>query len=110
MKVVNVLGTQYTIEELSVAECPLLETCDGFCDWTTKKIVVEREAEGTLGDMECYIKKVLKHEIVHAFLFESGLSECSNGSDSWARNEEMVDWFARQGEKIHDAWREAGAL
>ncbi len=110
MKTVNILGTPYTVRELSVKECPTLEDCDGYCDWTTKEIVVERETEGSLGDMEAYIKKVLRHEIVHAFLFESGLAECSGDVGSWASNETMVDWFARQGEKIYNAWREAGAL
>ena len=110
MRTVNILGTPYTIRELSVDECPTLATCDGYCDWTTKEIVVERESEGTLGDMECYIKKVKRHEIVHAFLFESGMAECSGETEAWARNETMVDWFARQGQKIYDAWREAGAL
>lgn len=110
MRKVNILGTPYTIRELSVTECPTLETCDGYCDWTTKEIVVERELEGSLSDMECYIKKVLRHEIIHAFLFESGLHECSGGTEAWAKNETMVDWFARQGIKIHTAWEEAGAL
>ena len=63
MRKVNILGTPYTIREVSVTECPTLETCDGYCDWTTKEIVVERESKGSLSDMECYIKKVLRHEM-----------------------------------------------
>ena len=110
MKEVNILGTRYTIKELSVDDDPTLEKCDGYCDWTTKEIVVEVESKGSLGDMGCYIKKVLRHEIVHAFLFESGLAECSGGTDAWAFSEAMVDWFARQGEKIYKAWKEAEAL
>ena len=51
-----------------------------------------------------------RHEIVHAFLLESGLAECSGDTDCWAQNEAMVDWFARQGQKIYAAWLEAGAL
>jgi hypothetical protein len=34
----------------------------------------------------------------------------SNGSDSWATNEEMVDWIAIQGPKIYSAWKDASAL
>ncbi len=56
------------------------------------------------------MKATLRHEIVHAFLGESGLSANSNESDAWARNEEMVDWFALQGPKIYKAWQEAGAV
>lgn len=109
-RTVDILGVKYTIKERSLKENPMLENCDGYCDWTSKEIVVEREMEGTLYDMEVYIRKVLRHEIVHAFLFESGLAEASSAADAWAKNEEMVDWLARQGEKICKAWEDAGAL
>ena len=107
---VHILGVEYSVKEQSEGENELLKDCDGYCDWTTKEIVVEREITGTLGNMEKYIHKVLRHEIVHAFLFESGLAECSGDADAWARSETMVDWVARQGEKIYNAWREAGAI
>lgn len=107
---VHILGSVWAIREQSDSENSLLQNCDGYCDWTTKEIVVEREATGTLGDMETYIRKVLRHEIVHAFLLESGLHESSSTADAWAANEEMVDWIARQGPKIYEAWKEAGAL
>ena len=109
-RIVHILGTVYTIREQSELENKLLGGCDGYCDWTTKEIVVEREIQGTLKDMEVYIRKVLRHEIVHAFLMESGLAECSGATDCWALQETMVDWFARQGPKIYEAWAEAGAL
>ena len=107
---VNILVTLYTIKERSASEYKLLENYDGYCDWTTKQIVIEREMNGTLGDMEAYIRKVKRHEIVHAFLLESGLDESSGDTSAWARNEEMVDWIARQGQRIYAAWTEAGAL
>ena len=54
-KTVNILGTTYTIKEQSEKDNKLLEGCDGYCDYTTKEIVVEREIQGTLQDMEVYI-------------------------------------------------------
>ena len=105
-----VLGVEYIVKEQSQNENPILADCDGYSDWTTKEIVVAREAEGTLGDMESYIKKVLRHEIVHAFLVESGLHECSGKVDAWATNETMVDWIARQGQKLYLAWKDVGCL
>lgn len=42
----------------------------------------------------------MRHEIVHAYLFESGLTECSGAVNSWAINEEMVDWIASQFPKM----------
>lgn len=107
---VQILGTVYSIAEVSEKDDSNLENCDGYCDWTTKEIVIRRERDGMLGDMEAYIRKVKRHEIVHAFLCESGLAECSGEAESWAMNEAMVDWIARMGEKIYAAWKEAGAI
>ena len=109
-KLVHILGERWTIKERSESEDERLKDCDGYCDWTTREIVVEREVCGNLGDMEKYIRKVTRHEIVHAFLLESGLHECAGEACSWAANEEMMDWIARQGQKIYAAWKEAGAL
>lgn len=60
---------------------------------------------------EAYRKKTLRHEIMHAFLNESGLSDDSNRFDgAWAKNEEMVDWFAIQSPKIFKVFVELGIL
>lgn len=110
---VNILGVKYTIEEHTAEDDKYLADCDGYTDWTVKKIVVQREYEdeaGNLGDMDAYVRTVLRHEIVHAFLCESGLNACSGAVDSWATNEAMVDWIARQGPKIYEAWKDADAL
>ena len=108
--IINILGVNWAIIECSEADDDRLCDCDGYCDWTTRKIVVEREIQGNLYNMEAYIKKVKRHEIVHAFLVECGLCECSGEVDAWAMNETMVDWFARMGERIYKAWLEADAV
>ena len=64
---INILGSEWTIIERSEAEHKRLDKCDGYCDWTTREIVVEREMQGNLGDIEAYIRQVKRHEIVHAF-------------------------------------------
>lgn len=107
---VDILGTHYAICFRTEDEDKTLRDCDGYTDWTKRRIVIEREVKGNLGDMDVYIRKVLRHEIVHAFLSECGLNECSGETDCWARNETMVDWFARMGERIYRAWEAAGAL
>lgn len=109
---VNILGTTYEIQRKTEQEEPRLKDADGFTDWTGHKIVVMgiESAEGNLEDMDRYFKKVIRHEIVHAFLIESGLHECSGPTEAWAANETMVDWFARQGPKIYKVWQEADAL
>ena len=56
-------------------------------------------------------KKKLRHEIVHAFLFESGLSSNTHGIyGAWAENEEMVDWIAIQSPKIFKVFQELEIL
>lgn len=110
-KTVNILGSDYSIK--FVPEEVLDERgINGYCDESTKSIVVGifKPEEGKLEDLDAYQKKVLRHEIVHAFLFESGIGECSGTVDSWATNEEMVDWIARQHNKLHKAYDLAGAL
>lgn len=110
---INILGTEYSIEFLSVEQEKRLEESDGFTDWTSKRIVLRDSKDiyyANLENMNEYVKKVLRHEIIHAFLTESGLNECSAESEAWARNEEAVDWFAKQGLKIYKAWQEAGAV
>jgi hypothetical protein len=41
-------------------------------------------------------------------LLESGLNASSNPADSWAMNEEMVDWFAIQIPKMIKTFHELG--
>lgn len=107
---IDIMGSAWTIVERSEREDPRLKDNDGYTDWTTKEIVIERETAGNLNDMEVYIKKVTRHEIVHAFLLECGLHECSGSAEAWAANETMVDWIARVGPRLYEAWREAGVL
>lgn len=106
----DILGSQWTLEYRKLKDDDRLEDCDGYADWTTRLIVVEQEIDGNLGDMRRYAAKVARHEIVHAFLVECGLSESSCTVNAWATNEEMVDWIARLGERIYKAWQEAGAV
>lgn len=106
---INVLGTEYTVTHNH--NDPRMEYRDGFCDETIKEIIVENY-EGCDGEpdaksqLDVQRKKNVRHELVHAFLFECGLAENS----PWAQNEEMVDWIAIQGPKIYKAWQEAGAV
>ena len=116
---VNILGTPYEIivKKYDEDECFKEKAIDGYCDGFSKEIVVcdMATSEGWKDEKKQTIdvlqKQILRHEIVHAFLNESGLQ--ANGSkteNSWAYNEEMVDWIAIQGIKIYKAWQEADAL
>lgn len=115
---VNILGTEYKVivkkydEDAEFAR----QSIDGYCNSYARQIVVcdmttHPNYDRELPDMIAAVQKeTLRHEIIHAFLSESGLGESSCKSDAWARNEKMVDWIAIQGPKIYAAWKEAGAL
>ena len=107
---VNILGTEYTIIIASRAEDKNLDNCDGYCDKTSRRIVVTaKEAVCDLDCFEEYQKKVMRHEIVHAFLFESGLHECFEHKAS-GHEETMVDWIAVQFPKMLKVFKDAGCL
>lgn len=108
---VDVLGTNYTLTVCGEEEEPRLQDLDGFCDDSTKEIFVESYADSkddprAKANLENQKRKVKRHEIIHAFLFESGIAENSE----WAQNEEMVDFFAIQFPKMLRAFREVDAL
>lgn len=109
-KTVNILGTEYTIEELSSSEDAVLKDCDGYCDRTTHRIVVTtREDDCDLGDFEQYRKTVLRHECIHAFHFESGIAE-NFENQHYGFSESLVDWFAIQSPKIFKVFQELDIL
>ena len=96
---VKILGTEYeVIKDAEEEDYPQLKKCDGFTDFSIKRIVVANfdKDESSVDDIDWYKKKVLRHELVHAFIHESGLAE----NCDWARNEELTDWIAIQFEKI----------
>ena len=107
---VKILGTKYTIEERNKNEDKALNDCDGYCDKTAKLIVItEKPADCDLLDFEKYRKKLMRHEIIHAFLFESGLHENfehnANGHD-----ETFIDWVAVQYPKMLKVFKKAGCI
>ena len=104
---VDVLGTKYTITESNKVKDDNLNNGDGYCDHSTKQIVIDtfQDCPGSLADLKKYRQQVIRHELVHAFLFESGL-----GADSWRINEEIVDWIAYQFPKLTEAFAKVDAL
>ena len=105
---VAVLGTTYTIEFKDKKDDPKLAQCAGYCDPSIRSIVVENAEDDVMNmkDMDKVNKRIVRHEMIHAFMFESGL-----GADSeWAHNEEMVDWIAQQFPKMLDAFKAANAM
>lgn len=112
---VSVLGTKYeiiSVEETNdnLEKYPLLKDSSGYTDITTKQIYIlkYKNTEDTFINLDVLYKKTLRHELVHAFLYESGLFNNSNGD--WAKNEEVVDWIAIQFEKMLGAFIETKCI
>ena len=107
---VNILGADYTIEELTEKQDPYLSDCAGYCDKTSRRIVIKaKDEKSELDDFETYRKTVLRHEIIHAFLYESGLHN-NFEHHRWGHDETMIDWVAVQFPKMIKAFEATGCL
>ena len=113
-KEIEVLGTLYKIIFINDNEEPRLKENWGFTDFHTKEIFIhddiEEETKDSCKNLIDFKNKVIRHEIIHAFLYESGLRENSDNSPAWAENEEMIDWFAIQIPKIVKIYEELHIL
>lgn len=101
---VNVLGIDYEVmTNVSEDDDPKIVDCDGYCDFTTKQIKIAEMIpdDRTYKDLKVYERRTIRHELIHAFLFESGLDH-----NTWGRNEEIVDWIAIQFPKMNKAFEE----
>jgi len=116
---INVLGTEYEIVYKGYSELRIFEDMgiEAYCDAISKKIIVGKIntfpdfRDETAGYCDKCEKEALRHEIVHAFLNESGLQTSTLvPKDGWARNEEMVDWIALQFPKMLEAMKAACCL
>ena len=118
LSTVSVLGTTYTIETRKVSEDKYMKEkhLSGYCCEESKRIVIADMSEKEYFELDeaeqkSYYKKTLRHELLHAFLNESGLSDdASVPAGAWAKHEEMVDWFAIQSPKIFETFKELNIL
>lgn len=116
---VNILGTEYIILKKTYEEEPYLKenSLSGYCSSLNKEIIildlnkVESWNKEKQSIRDVAMKETIRHEIIHAFLNESGLQDSSYKYDgAWANNEEMVDWIALQFPKMLKAFKEADCL
>lgn len=93
---INILGTEYDIRIIDKSEDTRLEESAGICDYTDKTIIIGKGYDTDLKKPLEALKKTIRHELVHAFLFESGLAS----QYYWAESEEVID-------KINQTYQEA---
>ena len=114
IKMVDILGSQWKIKY--VDDDPAFTMANGYANEAAREIVIENvkmKNDPLSYDMQSQYnnqKRVLRHELIHAYLFESGLGDSSNSCDAWAVNEEMVDWFARNIPKMIITFKELKCL
>ena len=116
---VNVLGTPYRIKKMAYDAEPAFKkrSIDGYCNGFEHIIVYcdldtdKRWEEETPETRRICEKETIRHELVHAFLNESGLKESTGVSNNgWATFEEMVDWIALQAPKMYALFKELDLL
>ena len=87
MKMINVLGEEYKVIYEEETYSNGNKVC-GYCDYEAKEIHIDRN--NNMRD------ETLKHEIIHAMLYESGIE-----FGYYFHNEECVNYFALQLDKIN---------
>lgn len=88
---ISILGTKYKI---IFEDFGNHSTRDAYCDPVNKEIHISNQYG------EEYTKHSIRHEITHAFFFESGLEKYFN-------DEDIVSYIALQFDKIQKAFAEA---
>lgn len=107
----NILGAEWTVEYRNADADPiLLDGNGGYTDSSINLIVISNEKKSDdVADFKEIQKRYLRHEIVHAFLYESGL-----GADfthpEFGHDETYVDWIAIQFPKMLKVFKEANCL
>ena len=103
----DILGTEYTFTETTPHADPRLFDTEGYIDKYTKTIAVDTDYNenhpSSIGDLPAHRNKVKRHEIIHAFFTESGMSE-------WHRNEQLVDLLAWQFPKLLEAFKKTDCI
>lgn len=103
---VDVLGTTYKIKTEKFGG----ENCDGWTDTTSKVICIRADNYNQVVDFDSLMRRQLRHELIHAFLHESGLSCNFEHVKNFGHEETMVDWIAIQFPKIYKTYKKLNIL
>lgn len=111
---ITILGQEYTIVQDTPKNNPKLEDNYAYVEPYAKKIVVDKTIDVSIGvpsgrpdaieNIDGFINKVYRHEIIHAFFTESGIDY------NLSKDEEdfLVDWIAKQFPKMKKIFAELG--
>jgi predicted SprT family Zn-dependent metalloprotease len=105
----NILGTEYELKVMTETEYPKLKLISayGLCEQYAKELIINKKMyekeEKDCENLEKAVEKVIRHEIVHAFIHESGLTQ-------YFHDETIVEWLAIQIPKMAKEMVKADAL
>lgn len=105
----DILGQEYEVRHLTEEEYPKLAICEanGLFEAYSKEIIISEDIGKGSGkayaNLDGFKRKLLRHEIIHAFFHESGLSDR-------CQDEELVDWLAHQLPKMAKTITEAKCM
>lgn len=107
-KYIDILGTRYFIELKKQNELAKITEAEkdsfvyGLCNYNDRKIYIDEE----IAKIDEIYKTTLRHELVHAFLYQSGLAtQCD-----FAQNEMLVDWIALQFPAMYQSFKKIDVL
>ena len=108
-KFITVLGTTYEIVFVDEKEEPRIKGKDGFVDKTQCKIYITKYSEESgFKNRKQYEAVIMRHEIIHAFMIESGLDNNWQHPNEFGHDETTIDWFAMQWHKINKIFLNLG--
>lgn len=86
---VDILGTEYKVYLSDNSFNPKLTDTNGYIELWAKEIYVQafEDTEQTINNLQQFVNKVLRHEIIHGYFQESGLIK-------YCGDEELVDALA----------------
>lgn len=102
---VDILGTRWAV----VSENFGNKDFDGLTDFTTRTIKVRNDNVQEFDNFKELYKRTVRHEVLHAFMIESGLDSNFNHPE-YGHDEIFVDWVAIQFPKILVAYSKLGVL
>ena len=106
---VDILGAKWTITLTDKTKDVGLLDSDGYCDPSSRLIVVNNAPDESLSNRQDWVKRNLRHEIIHAFLFESGIGFNFSG-ECIGHSETMIDWMVIQFPKMLKVFKEVKCL
>lgn len=105
VELINVLGEDYNIIKSNEEKHQALKDCNGFFDFSTKEIIIRDDLDktgvGLNANGEVFLNQTVRHELIHAFMEESGVV-----SAEWCNDELLVDWIAIQLPKMVKAMKD----